>query len=566
MKHLISKAIFGISILIIENFDVQGQNQLIPMLSTEQNCFQIFEETNDGSSAINVYLMSYISTMTYPERLMEITGSRYKVTNNQAFKIDFKKKFTPMFWDGNDLTKKPFIDFKYLDRRNETQSSLMRAGIDPEVALISTPKYLIISWRGTDRVWNPDNDYYEWIGTDFRAPLISMPGMFEGKVHGYFWHSIANIKEHVDSFIDNYGQNEQNGQNKQIWIIGHSLGAGLAQIYTAYLRIAKGIPKDLLHCYMFSGPSFVGDAEFVSSVHQKIGKNKLQRFEYAMDFVTLLPPGIATHANRLEDLLAGQGDLTGTYMKSGQRNYFKDLTVSGYSFNTEERSIEDGDILNLNSGCEHNPNWICIAAYEQLTSDQKVKVPSKPTFISLDGCNANGTAKSVIPPSDFPEGTYYIRSAAGSKKYLDVSWNCRLENGCAAQLYPIGNTTSNNRFKVKKVFGPLGGYTISCELDDNILGVPYKKARYLDADFNNTNRNGCRVQFWDNVLIGLKTNQEWYIVPIANTGKFIIKCVKDKKVLDAVNKDVSGTGVCILQLWRENAIDLTQQWTFEKIN
>ena len=113
----------------------------------EINCFRNFQETNDGDCKINAYLLSYITYLMYPERLARENGVTISETDNATFETEFKKKFEPMFWNGTDLSTKPVIRF-----RNFVQKNTLSIGLDPEAVVISTPKFIIVAFRGTDRV------------------------------------------------------------------------------------------------------------------------------------------------------------------------------------------------------------------------------------------------------------------------------------------------------------------------------------------------------------------------------------------------------------------------------
>ena len=151
----------------------------------EINCFRNFQETNDGDCKINAYLLSYITYLMYPERLARENGVTISETDNATFETEFKKKFEPMFWNGTDLSTKPVIRF-----RNFVQKNTLSIGLDPEAVVISTPKFIIVAFRGTDRVLS-ESEFVrmcgEWVGTDFRAPMATPgPGIMPGKVHQGF--------------------------------------------------------------------------------------------------------------------------------------------------------------------------------------------------------------------------------------------------------------------------------------------------------------------------------------------------------------------------------------------
>ena len=67
-------------------------------------------------------------------------------------------------------------------------------------------------------------------------------------------------------------------------------------------------------------------------------------------------------------------------------------------------------------------------------------------FITLQNSSKINEAAKYTEDYDLDEGTYYIKSMAGSHKYLDVSWSCKDESICKVQLWSLGNTTTNDKW------------------------------------------------------------------------------------------------------------------------
>jgi len=179
-----------------------------------------------------------------------------------------------------------------------------------------------------------------------------------------------------------------------------------------------------------------------------------------------------------------------------------------------------------------------------------------------NGINKPEPSMLVSFNEDISEGTYYIRSAATTDKYLDAD---AAKNGEIVTLNRFGDSKSDNAWEVKKVNGPLGGYTIRNTKFSNY---------YIDADFNNTGNNNCKVQLWKrtgpngniNPLDGgnpVSVNQEWYIQKVkGGNNKFRIANIKNSQMfLDA--KD-DGSSNSRLKLYRKRNNDQTQIWVFEK--
>jgi hypothetical protein len=105
-------------------------------------------------------------------------------------------------------------------------------------------KQIIISIRGTTNL--PD-----W-GNNLNAKHV--PYSFgPGHVHEGFYKAFLSIKEKISDYFDD------NGQNKEIFVTGHSLGGAVATLIAAYLHAEKKSNKIIL--YTFGSPR-VGDRVF----------------------------------------------------------------------------------------------------------------------------------------------------------------------------------------------------------------------------------------------------------------------------------------------------------------
>ena len=146
---------------------------------------------------------------------------------------------------------------------------------------------------------------------------------------------------------------------------------------------------------------------------------------------------------------------------------------------------------------------------------------------------------------------------------------CVSENGCKVTLAGNESRPENNRFKVYKVRGLLGGYTIQCEVGykylDGDMSPVDPPSNPLDFTFDLTSKvfvNGCAMHVWQrgNELLP-RTNQEWSIEKLPN-GNYIIKNLMSGKVLDVPAADANRNGGKV-QLWSKRSNDLNQQWIFE---
>jgi hypothetical protein len=540
----------------------------------ELNTFRNFQESLDGDSKVNAYLMSYVSSFVYPERIQRLlTGeiwddSNPGNTNDDLFESNFRKKFEPMFWDGTVSAARPVINFKRLPDNSPARS----IGLDPEAVVISSAKFIIIAFRGTDRVLSTKDivrKYGEWVGTDFRAPMATPgPGLIAGKVHQGFWKSIDLLRSDLDAEII---QNDPN-HNKQIWITGHSLGAGQAEIYAQYLIQSGKVPSARIHCYMFDGPSFVGDQTFANSVNT-LG-NKFQRFEYQADMVSTIAPGLATAVGPAIATVLGDGCILNcVYAKSGKRNWFE--STNTYRFNFRERDFALGDVFTLNSACEHNPNWLVRSVYNTLSATEKATVPDQAPCDNLAGCNADCspvtassllTAIATIAWQDVTttldnlqnnllggqDGQYKIACydfKNWSKKYL--AWD-----GTIGSQLTISTTGSVFTLTHKLT----GGYQISRnsgnvspDVEYNLFGAP-----------TGQEKSSRIIMKTKDGIIG--DEETWYILKVPNTtNTYVFYNWNTKKVIDAADNCEAG-GDCRVNEFNGHGGDATQVWILEKIN
>lgn len=167
-------------------------------------------------------------------------------------------------------------------------------------------------------------------------------------------------------------------------------------------------------------------------------------------------------------------------------------------------------------------------------------------------------AGKEIAFADLEEGTYYIRCRAGSQKYLDVSWSCRNESSCKVQLWSLGNTTSNNKWVIKKEgISLLGEYSIKSVVN----------GKYLTS-YGDDNGDPINVQDREKYLIqtdprGIST---WKFEVISiSAGLYKIKNKACNKYLDAANGCVNDNG-CKVQIWSGEGNALSSNWFLVKAN
>jgi hypothetical protein len=377
-----------------------------------------FNKDATNYNVVNAYLLSYLSTMVYPDYLRFLEPSpipgpesdwvQYFQHRNDTFARKYADRLAHLFYDpaqsnitltsptlkdnistvtpGNinlnlvvqsepNVTSrgggKVIFDFQY---RCQT------GGYDPEAIIISTPTTIYVVFRGTDRVACNTNpvlnnfgfEWGEWVGTDFKFLKRTWPNI-NGELHRGFIESLtfAGFADSVGSRIKNrYG-----GANKKVWITGHSLGGAHAQLFTLLLKVNWGITAQGL--YIFSSPH-PGDAAFATQLNNALGsKNRIQRFEFLDDPIPTLPPQMPPFS----------------YGRAGVRHYFEDVTK--IKSGSEQIAVWDDfkfvcglSNLGLNSTvkleiiagcggafCYHHPTWPLKAIRNHVPSSALVSLP-----------------------------------------------------------------------------------------------------------------------------------------------------------------------------------------------
>ncbi len=125
-----------------------------------------------------------------------------------------------------------FSEFKFLSER-ETQAFFA-----------CNDQTILLSFRGTEPTKLKD-----WM-TDVDIDLVGGPG---GKVHEGFINALSYVWRDIWSFI------RSSRGRRTLWVTGHSLGAALATLTVAKLRLEKDEPVNGL--YTFGQPR-TGDGEF----------------------------------------------------------------------------------------------------------------------------------------------------------------------------------------------------------------------------------------------------------------------------------------------------------------
>ncbi|MGZ8538214.1 MAG: lipase family protein [Flavisolibacter sp.] len=554
------KKIFLYGILLIATLYYEiGFSQTFPV--KENNSFQNFQFNATGRNDVNAYLLAYLTRIVYVQYLVKDNGYTLKMTDTSKFRDKYIER-TKHFFHAQKLIKpvsstiinttitgktsleNPAPQYKWIWRSDGE-------GINPEAMFISTPDYILIVFRGTDRVEgaNPFNyNWGEWIHTNFKftdqkSPCSNCPG----KVHNGFKEALdyAGFKtELINTII------AHDGINKKIWVTGHSLGGGFAQLFSYYLYKEGLTPQGV---YVYNSPH-PGDKAFSAELDRILPNRRLQRFEFISDPVAYGPP-------QTMNWIPGQ-----EWGRAGTRNVFSKERSGGYTFNKPEQSgLEDLAFLSAPLGavsfggmCFHHPTWIVRGLYNLLPAEMQGKVPNPPAQIvdADEGCNAadinNGLSGNLIDAGtdQIAAGTYKIKNA-NSGRYLKATTSCFFN--CCDLQQSTGSSGDAVLWTIEKVPNAIfDSYTIKSKLNSKVI----------DADLPNTGTNGCKVQLCDRLLTGIRTNQEWRFEKLTN-GNFVIKCVSGDKTL-RVAPGCSSQDGCRFELSTQSDCGNCKEWVLVK--
>lgn len=249
-------------------------------------------------------------------------------------------------------------------------------GLDPELMVISSKDLVLIIFRGTDQL--QDQEWGEWIGTDFNAGMVDAGGALQGtQVHKGFWASFDLIRDQLLAELTRV-----NAKTKSIWVAGHSLGAAMAAIAGVYLK-ADGYP--VKNVYGFAAPRTVGNDKFASKANTLL-PNRIQRFEYYLDPITLMwAPGYEFYGKRNWMDHKDKGDGYEFFAGIGERFVspnpleFNRAPINDSRTEAQVRLHKDKmDGLVTELGWKffhHNPQFYNKGLYKRLSASEKAKLP-----------------------------------------------------------------------------------------------------------------------------------------------------------------------------------------------
>jgi Lipase (class 3) len=562
-----------------------------------------FQNNAIGRNDMDAYLLCYLTTLIYPQYLAVVAqnSSDSYVNRLHANATDFASEY------------KKYTSFLFSSPEYSFVHETFPGGYDPEAMVISTPQTIYVVFRGTDRVAsNRVNtfmyDWGEWLTTDFDARYLSTPEL-TGKVLSGMWLSMIynNFKDELLQAIKDKG-----GNSKKIWICGHSLGSGQAQLFAMFMA-KKGITPQGVYVYAAPHP---GTQEFVDDINRIFPNNRLQRFDFINDPITTLAPYVLG------------------YRRAGTRVYYND--INSIQFGAPERSpVEAAALLPALNGaianaaadfvseksnnrlkidvispggspfCYHHPLWYLRAAYSQLSADEREKVPaplplpdgnsegcdfltaqrgrtSNPMIIGgnlVKGAIDAGvavvketlekikfTADAIIDNvtgSALDAGSYYIKCYA-SESNLGLNEQDGFNNGSAMKL-----TTGKSKVRIER-YGTIG-YTIQFgtkTITSEFFGITSSETKeyVLDSKAEDLFDDGSTtVQLWErNAFPALSANQRWLLIKLKD-NKYLIKNLANGKLLDANNACI-GDNSCGVKTYKPLTDDQTQIWVLEKAN
>ena len=539
---------------------LMGMAQTFP--AKENGSFQTFQPNATGRSDVNAYWLSYLSRVVYVQYLNLDNGYTLRLTDTSRFREKFIERtrhfFRPVLQTSTTTINKQIVTSptnlgntnlaaqlpSTFASNNDVQYRWIwksdGRGKNPEAMVISTPTSVLVVFRGTDRVEGGndfDHDWGEWIYTDFNVWPQRPCSNCNVRVHKGFYEALmyADFKRDLVNTLREFGSAQ-----KKVWVTGHSLGGGMAQLFAYIARKVDNI--DIQGVYVYNSPH-PGDDAFASEMDVLFPNQRLQRFEFLSDPISSGPP---QSINWMPSVMR--------WGRAGIRNWFSKETSGGYRYNANEKPAHEdvalfsavGGLLNMGGMCFHHPTWITRATYNLLPADLQAKVPTAPARNkqSDEGCNVldinQGTSGHLHDggTDNIAAGTYLLKNVR-SNRYLQASSNCGI-NGCCDLRQDDSNAGSDVRWRVARVPNAIfAGYTFTSTMNEKVV----------DADMGETGKDGGKVHLCGRlpVAVGLRTHQEWKLERLEN-GNYRIRCVAGNRYL-RVAPGCSSQDGCRFELW-----------------
>lgn len=149
-----------------------------------------------------------------------------------------------------------------------------------QLFIASNETHIVIAFRGTE----PTN-IKDWLNN---TKIRLTKGPFDTQVHRGFLAALKHVWPQILAEVS-----LQQNMGQSLWLTGHSLGAALALLCTAYFRdhgfkIGDPIDKPVNGTYLFGSPR-VGDKDFEQKLEADAG-SRIFRFVNNNDMVTRVPP------------------------------------------------------------------------------------------------------------------------------------------------------------------------------------------------------------------------------------------------------------------------------------
>jgi triacylglycerol lipase len=164
-------------------------------------------------------------------------------------------------------------------------------GTDSQGFLASFKQSIVLCFRGT-------TELEDWLQD---AQIRLVPFRSKGLVHIGFRNAIDSLYPEIEKTLQKWS-----GKGRTLWVTGHSLGAALAHLATAYLRFPADptmtLPRPIAGLYTFGQPR-VGTVDFCRACDADFGSTYF-RYINNNDIVTRVPPRLLGywHGGRTEYL------------------------------------------------------------------------------------------------------------------------------------------------------------------------------------------------------------------------------------------------------------------------